>query len=144
MTQQEIAEITTVTPNQAERWLSSNTSNRRIDTARVDMLARDMMRGKWKFNGDAIRFAKDGTLLDGQHRLTACVMADKPFQTLVIRGLDAETQKTMDLGKARTLGDVLTIGGETNGTYLSTVVRMCYVAEQLGLEAAVLNRFRPT
>lgn len=49
-----------------------------------------MRNGNWKANGEAIKFSSTGRLLDGQHRLRACVKEQVPFTTLVIRGLEDE------------------------------------------------------
>ena len=108
------------------------------------MFAREIRNGEWRFNGEAIKFGKDGRLLDGQHRLLAVIAADKPLTTLVIRGLEDETQQTMDSGKTRTLGDVLTLRGEKNSTQLASLARAVYLADQLGMEAAAQNDLKPT
>lgn len=106
------AKVETITPEIAKTMLGENVNNRRISRDNVNLFAREMRNGEWRFNGEAIKFGKDGRLLDGQHRLLAVIAADKPLTTLVIRGLEDETQQTMDSGKTRTLGDVLTLRGE--------------------------------
>ena len=102
------AKVETITPEIAKTMLGENVNNRRISRDNVNLFAREIRNGEWRFNGEAIKFGKDGRLLDGQHRLLAVIAADKPLTTLVIRGLEDETQQTMDSGKTRTLGDVLT------------------------------------
>lgn len=106
------AKVETITPEIAKTMLGENVNNRRISRDNVNLFAREIRNGEWRFNGEAIKFGKDGRLLDGQHRLLAVIAADKPLTTLVIRGLEDETQQTMDSGKTRTLGDVLTLRGE--------------------------------
>ena len=100
------AKVETITPEIAKTMLGENVNNRRISRDNVNLFAREIRNGEWRFNGEAIKFGKDGRLLDGQHRLLAVIAADKPLTTLVIRGLEDETQQTMDSGKTRTLGDV--------------------------------------
>lgn len=118
------SEIVTVTPELAEQWLAHhNRCNRTIREGKVASYARDMQSGRWLFNGDAIRFAADGTLLDGQHRLTAVIRAGVPFETVVVRGLRNATQETMDIGAHRTLGDALHLRGESNAAMLGAVAR---------------------
>ena len=134
------AKVETITPDIAKTLLGENVNNRRISRDNVNMFAREMRNGEWRFNGEAIKFGKDGCLLDGQHRL----LADKPLTTLVIRGLEDETQQTMDSGKTRTLGDVLTLRGEKNSTQLASLARAVYLADQLGMEAAAQNDLKPT
>ena len=99
------AKVETITPEIAKTMLGENVNNRRISRDNVNLFAREIRNGEWRFNGEAIKFGKDGRLLDGQHRGLAVIAADKPLTTLVIRGLEDETQQTMDSGKTRTLGD---------------------------------------
>lgn len=102
----------TVTPEQATEWLANNTHNRNLREAHVAALARDIKAGDWKWNGDSIKFAQDGTLLDGQHRLYAIARAGQPIEMLVIEGLEKDTQATMDTGTKRTGSDMLKLRGE--------------------------------
>jgi hypothetical protein len=99
-----------VTPEIAQHWLTYNTSNRSIVNARVEQFKADMERGDWSDNGETIRFAY-GKLLDGQHRLTALVLAGVTLRLPVMFGLDPESQVTMDTGRGRTPRDVLSIEG---------------------------------
>lgn len=138
------ARIETISPAQAEQMLAHNTHNRTVNRPRVNDLARDMTAGRWQVNGEAIKFASDGTLLDGQHRLMACVRAGQPFTTLVIRGLPAETQSTMDTGRKRSMSDVMSLEGKPNGTTLASVTRIVYLVDTLGPEAMFSQGIRPT
>ena len=96
------AKVETITPEIAKTMLGENVNNRRISRDNVNLFAREIRNGEWRFNGEAIKFGKDGRLLDGQHRLLAVIAADKPLTTLVIRGLEDETQQTMDSAEKRT------------------------------------------
>lgn len=118
------ARVETITPMQAAEWLNAcNTHNRRLKDKLVPKLAADINEGRWRLNGEAIKFASDGTLLDGQNRLSAVVMAGRNVPMLVVRGLDRATQETMDTGVKRTMGDILTLRGEQNAATLGAVVR---------------------
>lgn len=117
------ARMETVTPEAARVYLGLNTHNRDVRQRTVRAYAADMTRGDWEWNGDSIKFAVDGSLLDGQHRLLACIEADRAFDTLVIRGLPNRTQDTMDTGIARKYGDVLKMRGEANYNTLAATVR---------------------
>lgn len=114
--------IMTVTPEQAEDWLGRNSHNRNLRNRHVEHLAGAIRRGEWQLNGDAIRFAADGTLLDGQHRLWAVIEADMPIQTVVITGLTNTTQITMDAGARRNLGDALKLQGVPNATKVAATL----------------------
>lgn len=136
--------VETITPEIAAEMLAENTNNRNISRVQLDLFTRTMEQGGWRMNGEAIKFSDTGRLLDGQHRLMACQRSGVPFTTLVIRGLPEETQQTMDSGKTRSLGNVLELRGETNCTQLATVARSVYIADQLGLETALIGNIRPT
>lgn len=117
------SKITTITPQDAEKILSMNPENRRISGSSVNALVRDMKAGRFLFNGDSIRIREDGVLADGQHRLTACVQSGIPFETILITGLPKDTVTTIDTGRKRTIGDILTITGSGHGNHLAATVR---------------------
>ncbi|MDO0930218.1 hypothetical protein QQY66_00225 [Streptomyces sp. DG2A-72] len=55
-----------VSPALARHWLTEhNTHNRSLRPRVVAAYARDMHAGRWMDNGETIKFAADGTLLDG-------------------------------------------------------------------------------
>lgn len=117
-------QVVTVTPETARRWLEHNTRNRRVDQTNVDMFVRLIRNGRWALTNDAIAFADDGTLLNGQHRLTAIVEAGSSCQVLVIRGMPADDQVHMDTGKKRSAGDHLAILGMRNYSNLAAISRV--------------------
>jgi hypothetical protein len=116
----------TVTPDLARDWTVLNTRNRPVRYTKVAQYARDMSAGKWLLNGETIKISTDGTILDGQHRLYACMQADVPFETIVIRGLPLEAQDTIDTGMARKFADQLTLRGEVNTALLGAVARWSF------------------
>tara|TARA_R110000824_G_scaffold53819_2_gene148643 strand:- start:104 stop:931 length:828 start_codon:yes stop_codon:yes gene_type:complete len=107
-------EFRCVTPSQAKKWLKNNELNRRLERRRVDRLVRELQAGNWKMNGDSIRFYDDGTLADGQHRLTAVVESGVSINSLVIRHLPKEVMPTIDRGRTRKTTDVLRMAGYEN------------------------------
>lgn len=112
-----------VTPARAKAWLNANTNNRRIRWGAVDAMTRDIENGRWRNIGEPIKFATDGTILDGQHRLWAIANGTTTVRCLIIEGLPPETQKVMDTGRARTFADQLAIAGHKNCTLLGSVIR---------------------
>ncbi len=106
------ASITLVDPKTAADWLESNTNNRRLRKMLVSSYARDMSAGNWQLAGDPIRFAADGTLLDGQHRLQAITESGVTLPMFVIRGLDKDSQAVMDIGGKRNAADALRLRGK--------------------------------
>lgn len=114
-------ELVNITPDMAAAWLKSNTHNRNFRAVVASAYAADMAAGAWLENGQSIRFATDGTLLDGQHRLTAIKDSGVTLRMIVVRNLPNDTQMTMDTGAKRTFADVLRMSGEKNAVNLAAV-----------------------
>lgn len=115
------AEITEITPTQAKRMLSGNDHNRPTRRKLIEQYARDMEAGNWHVNGEAI-VLNGRTLIDGQHRLMACVKAGVPFKSVVVKGVPLEATYTIDSGAKRTLSDVLKINGEKDAGSIAGAV----------------------
>ena len=116
--------IEKVTPDRAKSWLEDwNTDNYRpLLAARAQRHALEMKQGRWTLNGESIKFSADGTLLDGQHRLMACVIADEPFETVVVWDMERGSALTLDWGAKRSLADVLRRQGETDTMVLASAI----------------------
>lgn len=125
--------ITIIRPDDAKRLLENNTLNRSISDRTVNAIARDMKNGDWVLNGESIKISATGRLLDGQHRLSACIRADVPFKTLVIKGLPDYAMDTVDAGRKRTAGDVLKMHGYVNNNNLAAAARMIMRYKQHGI-----------
>lgn len=111
-----------VTPERARDLLALNRHNRPLRQRYVQALATDMTAGNWRLNGEAIKIAKDGLLLDGQHRLAAVIESGATVEMMVVVGLDISDQETMDTGRKRSLADVLALRGEENVASLAAAV----------------------
>jgi hypothetical protein len=106
------AKLESITPAMAEEWLKTMVKNRAVSEAKVWEYAFAMDEGRWSPNGETIKFDADGHLFDGQHRLLAGIRAEKPFLSLVVRGIsDAHAFATVDTGKGRTHADIFGIEG---------------------------------
>lgn len=105
------SEVRTITPDDAKEMLRGNTRNRPIRRTHTDRLAEEMRSGKWVLNGVPIIF-NGRLLIDGQHRLLACVKAQKSFTTLVVSDVAADSFLTIDVGSKRTAADTLATKGE--------------------------------
>jgi hypothetical protein len=116
-------EVIDITPELAKEMLGRNVSNRRLTEGVVKAYARDMQAGRWTLNGEAIQFSEDGTLLNGQHRLSAIALSGVTVKMLVIHGLPKKAQETMDAGKKRTAVDNFTLRGETHAKTLAAIAR---------------------
>lgn len=122
-----VASVQIVSPEQAEIWLSNNDGNRKIVSSVVEKYARDMRDGKWKLNGQTIKIASSGRLLDGQHRCAAAVSAKRSFEAFVVNGLDESVFDTFDLGARRSIGDILKDMGEENYSTLAASLRQAWL-----------------
>jgi hypothetical protein len=98
--------LETITPARAKTMLDHNTKNRALRPAWVRALARCITEGRWHVTHQGIAFNGDGSLLDGQHRLEAVVLANKPAKMLVTRGLTCESMYAIDGGKTRSVCDI--------------------------------------
>jgi hypothetical protein len=117
----------TVTPEMAAEWLTKNIKNRPVSRQHVSRIARAMTNGEWDLNGSTIRFASSGRLLDGQHRLLACVESGCAFTTLVVYGLSEESFATIDQSiRPRKIADVLSIESGASMTNVSAALKVLY------------------
>ena len=133
------SEIVDVTPGMAQAWLDRNVSNRKPKSAVVAAYVRAMLDDRWTLTGDAIRFDQKGNLMDGQHRLLACVQSDTPFQTFVLYNVPEEARDTIDTNAVRTASDTLTMEGAKFATITPAVVRWLIQAKRGNGIARAMN-----
>lgn len=104
-------EIVQVTPRLAREWLNANTRNRPLRPVHVERLRASFERGEYVMTHQGIAFSTDGTVADGQHRLTAIsLLPDRySFPMLVTYGLDHDAAfPVIDVVMAtRSVSDVL-------------------------------------
>lgn len=116
-------EILEITPAMAKEMLKRNDRNfRKRREGLVQRLAADMPH--WDLNGESIKFDANGNLIDGQHRLLACIKANCSFRTVVFRGADRDTN--IDTGAKRSLVDILRHRGESYAGELSAGLSWLY------------------
>lgn len=128
-----------ITPEQAQEWLSRfNSANRPVSANRVNKYAEQMKAGVWVVNGESITFGTNGALLNGQHRLLACVKAKASFESMVVKGIADSAFHSIDDGKPRSISDVLAIQGEKSTYALAAALGtlLCYAD---GLPGRTLN-----
>lgn len=133
-------EVVTINPRLAEKMLAHNHSNRKLRPVVIAKYALDMANDRWRLKAQTpILFDAEGNLVNGQHRLLACVQSGASFQTYVIRGVSPEDVDVADTGLNRTLGDVLGWRGEANPNKLAAVVRIAWLYETKRLDALKLS-----
>lgn len=106
-----------------ERNKSDEWSNRPHSEKGVARYVKAMKAG-WKYTGEPIIFSKSGDLLNGQHRLMACIEAGASFDCLVVFGIDDDAFKYMDIGIARTAAHIFAIEGIANHAVVAAAVRL--------------------
>jgi hypothetical protein len=106
-----------VTPDLAKQMLGGNNGNRRLRKNSVESMAKAMRRGEWKVSHQAVAMARSGRLIDGQHRLSAVVVAETAVPMVVAYGADEKTFDSLDIGVKRTPEDI--IGGNRQNLQVS-------------------------
>lgn len=111
-----------ITPEMATKYLANQIRNRPPSPALVRHYTSIYKAGKWSGqNGETIKFDAEGRLVDGQHRMLACAASGVAFDVLVVRGV--MDVPTIDSGRRRTPGDVLSMNGIENGRTISGALR---------------------
>jgi len=114
----------TITQDEARQILQGNENNRHINEDLINKYTLMMNKGKWVLNGETIKIATDGRLLDGQHRMHAISAANLPVKMSFAFGLDHKHFETIDTGRTRTAGDILKIAGYKNVHTLASTGRL--------------------
>lgn len=136
----------TITPAIAQMWLRDyNDQNRAIRRDYLTRLVRDMQEGRWDgHNGEAIRFDVSGRLVDGQHRLMACMVSGVTIVSLVVRGIPADSYKTVGIGAPKGFADFLSPYGEKNANNLAALTRLVFLWMNDSLDQSKNGRRLPT
>lgn len=106
--------------------LLNNSRNRPFDVALATTWESEVLKGHWKLNGESIILGQYGTVVSGQHRLVALILAGQAWskepdrwpawptfepnmECLIVTGVDEsdDTVNTIDTGRPRTLADVI-------------------------------------
>ncbi len=114
-----------ITPELAREWLGRNTGNRNMRPSVVERYARDMEADAWTLNGESIVMNGE-RLLDGQHRLQACVNAGVAFRSIIVFDAPDEAMRTIDQGVSRTTGDTLKWAGYADPLNLAAAATLSY------------------
>ena len=106
----DVARVYTISPELAEHILKNrNGANRKPNARKVDEYLHAMKTKRWPVTGSTIVFSRSGYLLDGQHRLLACVRAKLPLTTFVVFRIDDGSFAMIDIGRKRSNVDAFTI-----------------------------------
>lgn len=119
-------ELIDVTPDYAEALLANNGHNRKLTMNRSRALAAAMRSGAWQLNGETVIISESGKLLDGQHRLKAVTIYGQPVQMLVATGANDSAFSTIDTGKTRSAGDILSMWEIKNPTACAAAAKLVW------------------
>lgn len=109
----------------AQRLLDSQVVNRPISRVSVSLYRNEMNAGRWMLNGEAIKVDRDGCLRDGQHRLQAFIDSElEEMDFFVVRGLEPDSQRTMDQGRKRGADQQLAMLGVKNASVVAAGARL--------------------
>lgn len=119
----------TITPFDAKGMLDRTPSQfRRLNKDRAMRIAEHIKADRWEFNGETIKIAPDGSVVDGQHRLYACVLANRSIRSIVVYNVKRSIH--VDTGKSRSSGEHLAYRGESNATTLAAVAKFQWLYEK--------------
>jgi len=118
-------QLMTITPEDAQGILQNRFfQNRPIRDGRARKLAVEITAGRWCVNGETIIFTGDGKLLDGQHRIRAVVLAQKPIQTFAVYGVHSDAFSSIDDGLPRSAADIATMCGMKYANLVSSAANV--------------------
>ena len=118
------SEIRTITPEEASKLLAGNRNNRTIRPTRIAFFEGQLKRGEMQLTHQGVAVSPSGRLLDGQHRLIACVNTGIPLMTMVTWDVPQEAFAVLDSGCARTAGDALRANDAPSAITASAAIRL--------------------
>lgn len=135
--------LLSITPELAEAFLRTQRRNRIHYKANLKRLKDAISAGEWKVTGETLIFNDEGHLIDGQHRLLACIAANTVIKSYVVFGqIDDEAFMVLDTGMARSPGDLLHITGRVDSHHHAATLRWVYRLRTGGMrfETAKISR----
>ena len=136
--------IQTITPKKAMEMLANNPDNRLIRKSHVAVLANEMASGRWQVTAQGISLTDNGQVVDGQHRLSAVIIANTPVQMMVATGVTKEAIDVYDIGAKRSVSDTLHIRDGLLNSNLATaackqIAAINYQFQTLALPVALVR-----
>lgn len=113
-----------LTPELAKDYLHKICpNNRRISEKLIAIFINEIKLNRWRLNNDTICFDTNGLMINGQHRCTAVVRANKNISVFVATNMPNESFSVMDTGKKRTGKDIMEIMGCRNSGVLAGALK---------------------
>jgi len=142
------SKVKIITPAYAKELLEKTQAagilNRKASNRTVEIYANEMKRGNWKLNSETVKLDENGFILDGQHRLMACVQSGCSFQTFVNFNVPRSTFDTIDCGRIRTGTQVLQMSGVQYHTVITGIVNGISEFRSYGHIAVKERRLTPS
>jgi len=112
-----------ITPARAKALLENNTMNRKLQIGWAMKIADKMLKGDWiEQDGATIKINENGTIIDGQHRLKAIIIANKSYKMNISYNVDTKAYLVTDTHKSRGLLNYFEMLGEKNCRLLASIV----------------------
>jgi len=129
-----------ITPEMAQEMLNGpRLVNRPISRARVLYWVAVMESGNYDLNVSTIDIDWNGGLTNGQHRLSAIIMRNKPWYLKIQRGVDPATIHKSDTGFNRTGGNSLAMEGFADANAVACTVRAIHMIHSNNLKLKMQN-----
>lgn len=126
LTNADIGEVF-MTPEKANAILNYyNNKNRKLSNRVAEQYAQDMIKNRWERSNDSITFDDNWELSNGQHRLKAITIANKPVRVTVAFRVNQSTE--MDRGKQRTVAENIGLSDKVKNENLRADKRVTEVA----------------
>ena len=116
--------IVIITPDTAKKLLTKNPNNRNVKDANVLFLVKEIKEDRWVLNGEPIIIDTNGHIVDGQHRLWACVDSDLPISSLIVIGVSPDVLNTIDTGTKRIAKDCLDMHNSANSSLTASTIKL--------------------
>ena len=126
----DVARVYTISPQLAEHIITHlNRSNRRPSSEKINEYVDAMKDKLWPVTGASLVFSKLGYLIDGQHRLLACMRSGKPLTTFVVFNIPDGSFAMMDLGRKRSNRDMFYTSNVRNSSAACSATRWLMIHE---------------
>ena len=113
-----------LTPDLAREFYANQRNNRNPKAANLNKLINDIANDRYVYNGDPLRFDKQGHMGDGQHRCLAVMKTGKSIPVAIIKNLPEEAFPTIDCGASRTAADILKFDEVPNSTTIAACISL--------------------
>lgn len=112
-----------VTPEIAAQLLRRNfENNRNVASTVVRRYSALMKENRWELS-DPIKFAEDGTLIDGQHRLNAVIHSGESVPFVILTGYPKGAIEVLDQGKKRDATNIMQFRGMPTNPLKISIMR---------------------